>query len=140
MESLSIAKGLVRAGCYFTRLDLTDAYHSVPIAPEFRSFLAFEWQGVDWEWNVLPFGLSCAPRIFSIVLKAALANLRRLGLTFVQYLDDILVISPDFPSAERDINTIRFQLSSLGFLVNTSKSQLIPCQEVDFLGFKLDSL
>ncbi len=53
----------ISAGEWFTSLDLKDAYFHVPICPEHRPFLCFAFQGQAFQFRVLPFGLSLAPRI-----------------------------------------------------------------------------
>ena len=45
MESLSFAVQLMRKNCYMASIDLTDAYYTVPVAPEHRKYLRFMWGG-----------------------------------------------------------------------------------------------
>ncbi|KAI2664097.1 Gag-Pol polyprotein [Labeo rohita] len=42
-------------------LDLKDAYFHIQIAPHHRRFLRFAFEGVAYQYTVLPFGLSLAP-------------------------------------------------------------------------------
>ena len=42
-------------------LDLKDAYYSVPINPQHRKYLRFEFK----EFTCLPNGLASAPRVFT---------------------------------------------------------------------------
>ena len=60
-------------------LDLKDAYYSVPIRTEDRKYLRFEYEGQLYEFVFLPDGPSSAPRIFTKLLKPALARLREDG-------------------------------------------------------------
>ena len=62
-------------------VDLRAAYYSIPIASEDRKFFMFEWQGSYFQFNCLPNGLSCAPWIFTKILKLVYAHLRVLGHT-----------------------------------------------------------
>lgn len=48
----------VRPGDWFTTLDLADAYYHIRIYPPHRKFLRFAFQGVIYEYLVLPFGRS----------------------------------------------------------------------------------
>ena len=41
MESLSFAVQLMRKNCYMASIDLTDAYYTVPVAPEHRIYFRF---------------------------------------------------------------------------------------------------
>ncbi|KAL0165753.1 hypothetical protein M9458_037597, partial [Cirrhinus mrigala] len=55
----------VRSGDWFLSLDLKDAYFHIQIAPHHRRFLRFAFEGVAYQYTVLPFGLSLAPRTFT---------------------------------------------------------------------------
>ena len=61
MESIRTAKGLMQTGDWLVKLDLKDAYFSVPIHPSSQKFLKFKWRGQTWQFKALPFGLSSAP-------------------------------------------------------------------------------
>ena len=68
MESLRTVKGLVQPEDRLVKLDLKDAYLTVPIHPLHRMFLKFQWNRQMWQFKVLPFGLSTAPYIFTKLL------------------------------------------------------------------------
>lgn len=50
---------------WFSALDLQDAYFHVTIHPAHRRFLRFTLGSAHFQYRVLPFGLSTAPRVFS---------------------------------------------------------------------------
>ncbi len=52
-------------GDWFVSLDLKDAYFQIQVAPHNRQFLRFTFKGVAYQYKVLPFGLSLAPRTFT---------------------------------------------------------------------------
>jgi hypothetical protein len=54
----------VHPGGWFTSIDLRDAYFHIAIYPPHRKYLTFAFQGVTYEYLVLPFGLSLSPRVF----------------------------------------------------------------------------
>ena len=121
------------------KLDLKDTYLSIPIHKSSRKFLKFHWQGVAYEYTALPFGLSAAPRTFTKVLKPVLAALRAKGIRLVAYLDDLLIIGKDKECAEEAFQTTKSLLQALGFVVNLEKSQSQAAQEIEFLGFIINS-
>ncbi|XP_056316727.1 LOW QUALITY PROTEIN: uncharacterized protein LOC130231264 [Danio aesculapii] len=92
-----------------------------------------------FEFVTLPFGLSLAPRVFSRCMEAALSPLRHKGLRISAYLDDYLICARTRERAERDAETLSSHLTRLGFRINNAKSQLIPSQEIEYLGLRLDS-
>ena len=73
MLTLRQLLGAIRPGDWFTTIDLTDAYFHVAIHPDHRQFLRFAFEGIAYEYLVLPFGLSLAPRTFTKCVEAALA-------------------------------------------------------------------
>lgn len=126
-------------GEWFTTVDLTDAYFHVPIAPQHRRFLRFAYRHRHWQFRVLPFGLSLAPRVFTRFVKAALAPLQACGLKILPYLDDWLLCAPSQTCATRDTSRLLAHVAQLGLKVNLEKSCLIPSQTTTFLGVTLDT-
>lgn len=108
----------IRAGEWFTSLDLKDAYFHVPICPEHRPFLRFAFQGQAFQFQVLPFGLSLAPRVFTRVISAALAPLQLRGIKILPYLDDWLICAPSREQVVRNTEEVLAHIQSLGFTVN----------------------
>ena len=105
------------------KLDLKDAYLSVPINAAHRKYLQFQWEGVTYHYNALPFGLATAPRVFTKLLKPVLAHLRAKGLRLVAYLDDILITGKNRAEAEKAYHQAKQLLEDLGFVINLEKSQ-----------------
>ena len=129
----------VAQGAWFVAIDLEDAYFHVPIAPHHRQFLRFAFQGRAYQFKVMPFGLSLAPRVFTRCVAAALAPIQARGLTVLPYLDDWLIVSPTAEQAVRDTAVLLGHVNQLGLSVNYAKSSLTPSQMVDYLGMTLDS-
>ncbi len=80
-------------GDWFMSLDLKDAYFHMQVAPHHRRFLRFAFEGVVYQFKVLPFGLSLAPRTFTRCIDAALSPLRQMGIRILNYLDDWLILA-----------------------------------------------
>lgn len=131
---------LVRPGDWFTSIDLKDAYFHIPIYPPHRKYLRFLFQGVTYEYTVLPFGLSLSPRVFVKCIEAALAPLRERGIRLATYLDDWLLLARSQEEAIVHTQIVLSHLRDLGFVVNTAKSVLQPSQSIAFLGLTLDSV
>ena len=79
MDSFSTITKLVSQNCYLASVDMKDAYYSIPIRSSDRKFLRFLWKGKLYELTCLPNGLSCAPRIFTKILKPPLSTLHKQG-------------------------------------------------------------
>ncbi len=124
---------------WFCSLDLKDAYIHIQIAPHHRRFLRFAFEGVAYQYTVLPFGLSLAPRTFTKCMDAALSPLRQMGIRILNYLDDWLILAQSEVELLSHRTLILSHLERLGLRVNFAKSALSPSQRISFLGTVLDS-
>lgn len=102
MEGISTVKQLIRKGDFMTKLDLKDAYLTIPLYPKHREWLRFRWNGKTSEFLSLPFGLSSAPWAFTKILRPAIPHLRRLVIRLVVYLDDFLIVHSSEEGARKD--------------------------------------
>lgn len=139
-EHFKIVLDLIQRNDWFSSIDLSDAYFSVSIHPEFRKYLKFEWNGTLWQYLVLPFGLSSAPRVFTKILKPVYAWLRFQGVRCCYYIDDSLNMNQKRDTCEQNTQLISSTLVSLGFTINEKKSQFTPCTRIVFFGYILDSV
>ena len=64
---------------------------------------------------------------------------RSLGLRTIMYIDDILNLAESKTLAKEHTAGLVYLLENLGFVINYPKSQLTPSQEVEFLGFIINS-
>ena len=140
MENLQSVRFLLRKKDWMLKLDLKDAYFTVPVLPSFHKFLRFSWRGRIYEYFCMPFGLAPAPRVFTKLLKVVVAFLRKLGIRLVIYLDDLLFMNQSKEGALADFKVAVDLLQSLGFLINWPKSSDEPKQVIEYLGLVVDSL
>jgi hypothetical protein len=140
MEGMDSVRHLIRQGDWMVKLDLKDAYLSVPICLEHQPFLCFRWRSICYQFTCLAFGLSPAPRLFTKLLKPVVGALRRAGIRLVIYLDDIIFMNESREGVISDVSTAIDLLTSLGFLVNGKKSVLLPSQSLEYLGLLIDSI
>lgn len=138
LRAVDVLQGIQR-GDWFTTIDLKDAYFHVPIAAHHRQFLRFAFEGKAYQFRVLPFGISLAPRVFTRCVAAALAPLQARGMRIFPYLDNWLVCSQSREGSLRDVASLISHVTRLGFTINRKKSSLVPSQRAGFLGVQLDS-
>jgi len=139
METFESALKLVRHNCYFASVDLRHAYYSVPIAPEHQVKLRFEKAGRIYQFVCLPNGISCAPRIFTKLMKPVYASLRLLGHTNSGYIDDSLLMGDSFEGCENNVTDTVELMENVGFMIHPDKSVLVPTKKITFLGNNIDS-
>lgn len=139
MEHLSMALGLMEDNFFMASIDLKDAYYSVSVNSSFRKYLRFVWNGKLYQFTCLAQGLSCAPRIFTKIMKPIFSKLRSEGFLSVFYLDDSLLLGRNEVECTQNVSSTKNLLQKAGFIVNEDKSCFTPSKEITFLGFCLNS-
>ena len=140
MESLNSVLDLMTPGCFMASIDIKDAYYSVAIPKEHQQFLRFIWRDNLYQYVCLPNGLSSAPRIFTKLLKPVFKFLRGQGLLSSTYIDDVYLQGDTYHEChENALSTVQL-LQNLGFVIQEEKSCLNPSQQLEYLGFVLNSM
>ena len=75
-------------GVYMAKLDIKDAYYSVPIFSDDQKVLKFKFKNILYLHLALPNGYTKGSRKFTKLST----KLRQEGITLVAYLDDIFVM------------------------------------------------
>lgn len=138
METLESVLKFLRSGFWATKVDLAQGYFHIPIHPDSRKLLGFIWDGITYEFQVLPFGLNSAPVIFTKVMKEVVKKWRLEGAIVFIYIDDILILGRSSEECNEITKRVITDLEYLGFLIRKEKCQLIPSQNLTFLGIQLD--
>ena len=92
-----------------------------------------------YKFACLPFGLASAPRVFTMLMKPVVAQLRKQGIRLIIYLDDILIMAETESLAKYHAQTTCNPLETLGYVINYQKSLLVPSKEMEFLRFLINS-
>jgi len=116
---------------YFSTLDLLSRYWLVLLSPDAQEQAAFITRGGLWKWKVLPFGLTSAPAKFQRLMERVLSGLH--WRTLLVYLDDIIVISPDFKTNVSRLGEVFERLRGADLKLKLSKCALLQ-PEVKYLG------
>jgi hypothetical protein len=115
----------------FSTLDLTSGYWQVPVHPEDRAKTAFVTHLGQYEWRVVPFGLTNAPAEFQRRMNTLLHGL--IGKCVVVYLDDILVYSRNAADHLRDLKLVLDRLQAGNWYLKRKKCHF-NAQSLKFLG------
>ena len=139
IESLQNILQMVKSGVWMASVDLKDAYYSVPINKEYQKYLKFPWK-YPLKFIVMPNGYGPVMRAFTKLMKPTFSFLRSEGYLSVIYVDDCYLQGDSFTKcAENVIRTIDI-LGGLGFYIKIEKSEIIPEEQITFLGVIIDSL
>ncbi|KAN0018571.1 hypothetical protein ACTFIU_011189 [Dictyostelium citrinum] len=140
MEGIKKLPSMVKQGYYMVKLDIKKAYLHVLVDPHYRDLFPFVWKGVHYQWKTMPFGLSTAHRIFTMLLRPVLRMLRELNVSVIAYLDDLLIVGSTKEECLSNLDKKMKLLVKLGFKLNLEKSILEPTQSITFLGLQIDSV
>ena len=136
METIKLILILVTPNCYMAKVDIKDAYYSIPILPEHHKYV-------------------------KSILEENFINLRAFQMIFAQFHAGQFTKTPSFLSkftasycnrvywwfnyngqkffdCERNIKLIETLLDSLGFVVHPDKSIFVPARLIEYLGFAID--
>ena len=136
MEEVAWIRQWIRSGGWFCGIDLKDAFLHVPIHRKFRKFLSFKWGGKLLEWQVLPFGLKCSPRILTTMVRPVAGFLRdKFGILLSTFMDDMLTQAKSRKLATYETHIVCLVFMCCGWSLNWSKTILEPTQTPVHLGF-----
>ena len=138
LERLSAFGKLLRRGDYLFSIDYESAYYHVEIHRRHWKYLGFEFEGKYYVFTCLPFGLSCAPFVFTMFAALTADTLRyELRLRVCSYIDDLLLATEflDPQIVKRALVVVR----SFGWSVNEAKCMLTLARRLKGLGFIIDT-
>ena len=122
METLQReGRALFERSHYGGTLNISSAYHHLEMAPETTEFLGFEWLGTFYCFEVLPFGLSSAPWLFTTVMSHCSRFLRSVGTDLISYLDDLIFASGSAHGALTSAQRMIAVLGEFGWLIHPTK-------------------
>lgn len=118
---------------YLSSLDIKSAYWQIPLAKESRKYTAFTIPGRGlFHFKRLAFGLSNAPATFQELVDRVFGP--ELEPFLFKYLDDFIIVTPDFETHIHILKEIFKRLKRVGLALN--KEKCIFCRdELKYLGY-----
>ena len=119
-------------GEWYSKLDLAHAYNQLHLDDESKKYTTINTTQGLFQYNRLPFGISCAPAVFQRTMENLLKGIPGVCV----YLDDILITGKSASEHLENLETVLNRLQSSGMRLKKEKCQFM-LQEVDYLGHKL---
>ena len=117
---------------WFTSMDVTSAYWTVPVLPAHRHKTAFITEDALWQWKRMPQGLKNAPAHMSRIMKELFKDYE-----FCQvYIDDIIIASNTFEEHLQHVEIILRVLEKAGMKIRQHKCKFFQNQ-LEFLGITI---
>lgn len=127
----------VGPGAYLCSTDVSRAYKNFKTCPLDWPLLGFEWNKQYFCDITMPFGARSSSSHMQRVAQAIVGILARRGVTCLMYLDDLVAVSKDRETAEKDFAIIQELLYELGLPQAHDKVQA-PSKKVTWLGVEVD--
>lgn len=121
-------------GQKFTKLDLSHAYHQIPLDKEAKKYVTINTHKSLFTYKVLPFGVSSSPAIFQWTMKGLLQGIPHVAI----FLDDILLTGKDEQEHLQTLAKVLQRLKDASLRLKRTKCSFMS-EEVMFLGHKVDS-
>ena len=127
-------------GNYMRKLDLKDAYFTIPLHIDSRQLVRFLWEGNLYEFSCLCFRLWSSSINIYKNNESTLNNFKKIVKLHDNYLDDMLLIGRTMEETIIARDNVTFLWQHLGLLQNLKNSVIEPTKKIQFLGLIMNSL
>ena len=125
-------------GAYLSTLDISRAYKNFMSDPIDWPLLCFKWLNKFYCDVTVPFGSRASSFHMQTVANAIVDILATRGVKSFMYLDDLVIVSHDRHTAQRDFQAARQLLRDLALPEATDKAQE-PAQVIRWLGININT-
>ena len=133
MPNLEEIIGRLGSTRYISSIDLKDAFWQIPLSDDSKKKTAFAIPGRPlYQFTRMPFGLCNAAQAMCRLMDRVIPNEIRESV-FV-FIDDLLVVSPDFESHMKLLEKVAFHLREANLTINVEKSKFVM-KQVKYLGY-----
>lgn len=126
----------LRVARYISTIDLSQAYHQIPLERGSREITAFSVPGKGhYHFTRMPYGLTGAPAMFQRLVDKIIGP--EMEPHAFAYLDDIMVAIPTFEEHLEWVSRVLRKVHGAGLTINLEKSEFCRA-EVKYLGFRVE--
>jgi len=119
---------------YFSKIDLTSAYHQIPLAASDRKYTAFEADGKLYHFNRLSFGLTNGSACFQRAIDELVTNYS-LNKCY-PFMDDITIAGSTLQEHDKNLNAFLEIAAKHGLTINDQKSEYCK-KTIKLLGYEI---
>ena len=120
---------------FFAKVDLRDAFHTMPLPRTLRRVSTFSFAGKYYQYRRLPMGLYISPYLLQTALRALFKGVAQCWV----HVDDILIWGRSQQEVREKITRVVRLLHSANFRINTKKSALKPQTTIQYCGLQFES-
>ncbi|XP_062556644.1 uncharacterized protein K02A2.6-like [Armigeres subalbatus] len=124
----------LKGSVFYSRLDITFAYHHVELHPESRGVTTFMSGMGLMRFKRLMFGINCVPEIFQRIMTNMLSGIEGVMV----YIDDVVVSGRTLEEHDRRLEQVLAVLESNNALLNKSKC-IFGVEKLEVLGFEVSA-
>jgi hypothetical protein len=119
------------------KVDLARAFRQIPLDPLDAAYVGIHWQGVDYIDTAVPFGWRHGSAACQRITDAIRYILKKYGVTIVNYIDNLIGISP-VHDADRAFKLTLNMLQEIGLVIAIDKT-VPPSVECMCLGIIINT-
>lgn len=132
MPTLESIRTKLMGAKYFTKLDITSAFHHIRLGEKSKDMTTFLGPDGMYRFRRLNFGVSSAPEGFQQKMDEILQGLSNV----VAYVDDVLIYARDIPTLVKCTDKVLAAFKANNLTLNDSKCEYTK-QKLEFLGHEL---
>ena len=117
---------------YFSAIDASAAYHTVPVEAKSRPYLAFLTPYGTFQFKKMPFGAKNAGATYSRLVELAIMKLRSPAI--LAYIDDVICATAELYEHLDELEKVFRMHREAGIKIKPEKTQLIR-EDVEYLGY-----
>lgn len=122
----------VRKAKFFSKLDISNAFHQIELTPESRMLTTFSTHKGLYRFKRLMFGITCAPEIFQRIMS----NLIKDCDGCMNFIDDIIVYGDTLEEHDKRLEHVMNVIKLSGMTLNDQKCEFRK-DRIQFMGFIL---